>query len=82
MELTEYRKSRGVTWRVLADQIGIKHPNLHALAHGKKNCTMDVVRQIEDRTDGAVSANDITRVRRRFLQQKGASVRVHEGVAS
>jgi DNA-binding transcriptional regulator YdaS (Cro superfamily) len=67
MELLEYQKATRVTWRALGQKVGVAHTNLNAIAHGKRECSMETARQIEDRLDGAVTANDINRVRRRYL---------------
>lgn len=67
MELLEYRRATRITWRALATKVGVAHSNLNAIAHGKRDCSMETARQIEDATDGAVTANDINRVRRRYL---------------
>lgn len=68
MELDEYRKQERLTWRQLAEKTGVPHSNLNAIAHGKRECSMETARQIEDATDRAVTANDLNRVRRRYLQ--------------
>lgn len=70
MELLEYQRSKQVTWRALARIVGIPHSNLNAIAHGKRDCSMETARQLEDFTDGAVTANDISRVRRRYLREQ------------
>lgn len=70
MELLEYQKSERITWRALADKVGVAHSNLNAIAHGKRECSMETARQIEDALRGAVTANDINRVRRRYLDEQ------------
>lgn len=67
MELLEYQKAERLTWRALAQRIGIKHPNLHAIATGRRDCSMETARRIEDATKGVVTIADISRVRRRWL---------------
>lgn len=69
MELDEYRRQERLTWRQLAEKTGVPHSNLNALAHGKRECSMETARQIEDALKGAVTANDINRVRRRYLDK-------------
>ncbi|HCK84061.1 MAG TPA: hypothetical protein DHW63_05945 [Hyphomonadaceae bacterium] len=67
MELLEFRRAHRITWRQLAARTGVPHSNLNAIAHGKRECSMETARKIEDATDGAVTTNDINRVRRHFL---------------
>lgn len=69
MELLEYQRSTQKTWQEIADETGVPKSNLHALAHGKRDCSMETQRQIEDGTEGAVTANDIQRARRRYLAE-------------
>jgi len=80
MELLRYQKLSGLTWRALADKIGIPHPNLHAIAHGKRECSMERARLIEDATDHDVTANDINAVRRRYLDSQQRKGREERGV--
>lgn len=69
MELLEYQKNEGLTWRALAERVGVPHSNLNALAYGKRECSMATARQIEDATGGKVTVGDIARVRRHYLAQ-------------
>lgn len=67
MELLDYKRTTRIAWRALADKAGVPHSNLHALAHGKRDCSMETARLIEDATGGVVTSNDIQLTRRRYL---------------
>ncbi len=71
MELLEYQKLSRIPWRALAERVGVPHSNLNALAHGKRDCSMETARLIEDATGGAVTANDINKARRRYIAAMG-----------
>ncbi|HVY86220.1 MAG TPA: hypothetical protein VG943_13885 [Caulobacterales bacterium] len=70
MELLDYQKVTKLTWRALEKQIGVKHSNLNAIAHGRRDCSQKTARAIEDKTSGAVTANDLNKARRRFLEEE------------
>jgi len=82
MELLDYQRRTGTTWRKLAKQVGVPHSNLNAIAHGKRDCSATIQRQIEDETGGAVTPNDINRARRRYLDSVRPAADADKGVAS
>lgn len=69
MRLADYKKLDGRSWREIADDWGVAWSILAALAQGSRECSLPTTRIIEDKSNGAVTANDLNDARREWLDK-------------
>jgi DNA-binding XRE family transcriptional regulator len=58
MKLQEYREDRGLTYDELAVVLGLKRSTVFNACNSRGKIFLHVAKQIEDKTDGAVTIED------------------------
>lgn len=75
MDLNAYADETGETIAALARRMGRNKGHLHKIASGERGWTSEIILDLEDATNGLVTANDLARTRRLYLRKAERAAR-------